>query len=131
MDQAEVAKTGLNKSSHPLIEKIGKYLVVDVIGSGGMGIVYRARDAALNRTVAIKMLKRAGGGAGDAKVPRREHFFARGLRAPASLQHKNIVTVYESGEQDGNPYLVMECLEGEPVSRIVSERRPMPLVNKL
>ena len=60
-----------------------------------------------------------------------EQFFARELRATASLQHKNIVTVYESGEQDGNPYLVMECLDGEPVSRIISERRPMPIVDKL
>jgi len=129
MDQAEVAKTGLNKSSDPLIEKIGKYLVIDVIGSGGMGIVYRARDAALNRTVAIKMLKRAG--AGDGKVSLLEQFFDRELRATASLQHKNIVTVYESGEQDGNPYLVMECLDGEPVSWLIAERRPMALVDKL
>ena len=129
MDHTEVAKTGLNKSSDPLIEKIGKYLVVDVIGSGGMGIVYRARDAALNRTVAIKMLKRTG--AGDGKISLMEQFFDRELRATASLQHKNIVTVYESGEQDGNPYLVMECLDGEPVSRVIDERRPMALVDKL
>jgi hypothetical protein len=94
-----------------------------------MGIVYRARDAALNRTVAIKMLKRSG--ASDAQASQVEKFFNRELLATASLQHKNIVTVYESGEEDGDPYLVMECLEGEPVSRIVSERRPMPLVNKL
>jgi eukaryotic-like serine/threonine-protein kinase len=119
----------LNKSSDPLIQKIGKYVVVDVIGSGGMGIVYRAHDAALNRTVAIKMLKRVG--ATDDKSAMLEQFFARELRATASLQHKNIVTVYESGEQDGNPYLVMECLDGEPVSRIISERRPMPIVDKL
>src|SRR3984957_6251091 len=129
MDQAEVAKSGLNKSSDPLIEKIGKYLVIDVIGSGGMGIVYRARDAVLNRTVAIKMLKRTG--AGDGKVSLMEQFFDRELRATASLQHKNIVTVYESGEQDGNPYLVMECLDGEPVSRVIAERRSMPIVDKL
>ena len=129
MDHSEVAKIGLNKSSDPLIEKIGKYLVIDVIGSGGMGIVYRARDAALNRTVAIKMLKRAG--AGEGKVSLLEQFFDRELRATASLQHKNIVTVYESGEQDGNPYLVMECLDGEPVSRVINERRPMALVDKL
>ncbi len=119
----------MNKSSDPLIQKIGKYVVVDVIGSGGMGIVYRAQDAALNRTVAIKMLKRVG--APDDKSAMLEQFFARELRATASLQHKNIVTVYESGEQDGNPYLVMECLDGEPVSRIISERRPMPIVDKL
>jgi hypothetical protein len=94
-----------------------------------MGIVYRARDAALNRTVAIKMLKRTD--AGDSKSTLLEQFFNRELRATASLQHKNIVTVYESGEQDGNPYLVMECLDGEPVSRIIAERRPMALVDKL
>jgi Protein kinase domain/PEGA domain len=103
--------------------------VIDVIGSGGMGIVYRAHDAALNRTVAIKMLKRADAGPG--KVQQLEQFFNRELRATASLQHRNIVTVYESGEQDGNPYLVMECLDGEPVSRVINERRPMPIVDKL
>jgi hypothetical protein len=117
------------KSSDPLIQKIGKYAVIDVIGSGGMGIVYRAHDAGLNRTVAIKMLKRADAGAG--KVHQLEQFFTRELRATASLQHRNIVTVYESGEQDGNPYLVMECLDGEPVSRVIHERRPMPIVDKL
>ena len=117
------------KSSDPLIQKIGKYAVIDVIGSGGMGIVYRAHDAALNRTVAIKMLKRADAGPG--KVHQLEQFFSRELRATASLQHRNIVTVYESGEQDGNPYLVMECLDGEPVSRVIHERRPMPIVDKL
>jgi protein kinase-like protein len=117
------------KSSDPLIQKIGKYAVIDVIGSGGMGIVYRAHDAALNRTVAIKMLKRAEAGPG--KVHQLEQFFTRELRATASLQHRNIVTVYESGEQDGNPYLVMECLDGEPVSRVIQERRPMPIVDKL
>jgi Protein kinase domain len=117
------------KSSDPLIQKIGKYAVIDVIGSGGMGIVYRAHDAGLNRTVAIKMLKRADAGPG--KVHQLEQFFTRELRATASLQHRNIVTVYESGEQDGNPYLVMECLDGEPVSRVIHERRPMPIVDKL
>ena len=125
----ELDKSGLAKSSDPGLQKIGKYVVVDVIGSGGMGIVYRAHDAALGRTVAIKMLKRPD--AGDGKSAMLAQFFHRELRATASLQHRNIVTVYESGEQDGNPYLVMECLEGEPVSRIIAERRPMPIVDKL
>lgn len=117
------------KETEPAITKIGKYAVIDVIGAGGMGIVYRARDAALNRTVAIKMLKRSG--ATDAQSSQVEKFFNRELLATASLQHRNIVTVYESGEENGDPYLVMECLDGEPVSRIIAERRPMPLVDKL
>jgi hypothetical protein len=117
------------KEIEPTISKIGKYVVIDVIGAGGMGIVYRARDAALNRTVAIKMLRRSA--ASDAQALQVEKFFNRELLATASLQHKNIVTVYESGEENGDPYLVMECLEGEPVSRIISERRSMPLVDKL
>ncbi len=119
----------MNKGSDPLIQKIGKYVVIDVIGSGGMGIVYRAHDPALNRTVAIKMLKRAEATANQQH--QLEQFFNRELRATASLQHRNIVTVYESGEQDGNPYLVMECLDGEPVSRVIAERRTMPIVDKL
>jgi len=117
------------KDLEPSVQKIGKYIVIDVIGTGGMGLVYRARDAALNRTVAIKMLKRSS--APEAQAKQVEKFFNRELLATASLQHRNIVTVYESGEEDGDPYLVMECLDGEPVSRIIAERRPMPLVEKL
>lgn len=94
-----------------------------------MGIVYRARDAALNRTVAIKMLRRST--AAGTQLSQVQKFFNRELLATASLQHKNIVTVYESGEENGDPYLVMECLDGEPVSRIIAERRPMLLVEKL
>jgi tetratricopeptide (TPR) repeat protein len=117
------------REAEPTITRIGKYAVIDVIGAGGMGIVYRARDAALNRTVAIKMLRRSSvAGAQPSQV---EKFFNRELLATASLQHKNIVTVYESGDENGDPYLVMECLDGEPVSRIIGERRPMPLVEKL
>ncbi len=117
------------KELEPSIQKIGKYSVIDVIGSGGMGIVYRALDAALNRTVAIKMLKRSD--ANEAQAKQIETFFNRELLATACLQHKNIVTVYESGEHEGNPYLVMEYLEGEPVSAIITARRPMQLADKL
>jgi len=117
------------KDTEPAITRIGKYAVIDVIGAGGMGIVYRAHDAALNRTVAIKMLKRSG--ATEAQASQVEKFFNRELLATASLQHRNIVTVYESGDENGDPYLVMECLDGEPVSRVIAERRAMPLVEKL
>jgi serine/threonine-protein kinase len=110
------------------MQKIGKYVVLDEIGSGGMGVVYRAHDPALDREVAIKMLKRSNTG-GDGK--QLEKYFFRELKATASLQHKNIVTVFESGEQDGNPYLVMEYLQGKPVSQLIEERSTMALTERL
>ena len=119
----------MTKETEPAITKIGKYSVVDVIGAGGMGIVYRAYDSALNRTVAIKMLRRSD--TTDAQSAQVQKFFNREVVATASLQHRNIVTVYESGDQNGDSYLVMECLDGEPVSRIISEKRQMSLVEKL
>src|SRR5664279_5066639 len=112
----------------PSLRQIGKYAVIDVIGTGGMGIVFRAHDPAIGRTVAIKMLKQSETGATTDLFDR---FFSREMKSTGNLNHKNIVTVYDSGEQDGNPYLVMEYLEGEPISKLISEHRSMPLVEKL
>jgi hypothetical protein len=112
--------------TEPSVKAIGKYEVVGVIGRGGMGVVYRAVDPAIGRPVAIKMLK--GGFAGDPDLLER---FYREARSTGNLQHKNIVTVFALGDQDGAPYLVMEYLEGEPVSEIISSRRAMALVQKL
>ncbi len=110
----------------PEIRQVGKYTVLDVIGTGGMGIVYRANDPAIGRTVAIKMLRQteSPGGIFD-------RFFSREMKSTGNLHHRNIVTVYDTGWQDGKPYLVMEYLEGEPTSKVISERRPLPLVEKL
>ncbi len=110
----------------PGVRQIGKYTVLDVIGTGGMGIVYRAHDPAIGRTVAIKMLRQA-----DASGGIFDRFFSREMKSTGNLHHRNIVTVYDSGEQDGNPYLVMEFLEGEPTSKLIAERRQLPLVEKL
>ncbi len=112
----------------PSIRQIGKYIVLDVIGAGGMGIVYRAQDPAIGRTVAIKMLRTREGDGGPDVFDR---FFLREMKSTGNLHHKNIVTVYDSGEQDGSPYLVMEYLDGEPVSRLISEHRPISLLDKL
>ena len=113
---------------HPTVRQIGKYLVLDVIGAGGMGIVYRAQDPTIGRTVAIKML-RARDLSGDSDTIDR--FFLRELKSTGNLNHKNIVTVYDSGEHEGNPFLVMQYLEGDPISKIIAERRSIPLVDKL
>lgn len=112
----------------PSLRHIGKYEVIDVIGTGGMGIVFRAHDPDIGRTVAIKMLRQPDPAAATGVYDR---FFSRETKSTGNLHHKNIVTVYDSGEQDGNPYLVMEYLEGDPVSRLIAERRPIPLVEKL
>jgi len=112
----------------PSLRHIGKYEVIDVIGTGGMGIVFRAHDPAIGRTVAIKMLRQTDPTAATGLFDR---FFSREMKSTGNLHHKNIVTVYDSGEQDGNPYLVMEYLEGDAVSKIIAERRPIPMVEKL
>src|SRR5208282_4626870 len=81
-----------------LPKKIGKYDVVDVIGKGGMGIVYRAKDPFLDRMVAIKIMT-----INVTDSPDLLERFYREAKATAHLQHPNIVTVYELGEQDGSP----------------------------
>ena len=98
-------------------EKIGKYEVLDVLGRGGMGVVYRARDARLGRIVAIKMLTEGFAGAGD--MLRR---FYEEANRHAGLQHNNIVIVFDAGDQDGDPYIVMEFVEGEGLDKIVKEQ---------
>src|SRR5262249_8634613 len=83
------------------------YVIENIVGSGGMGVVYRARHLALNRIVAIKMLL-AGGFAG----PRELERFKREAESIAALCHPNIVQVFDAGECDGCPYFVMEFMEG-------------------
>jgi serine/threonine-protein kinase len=106
--------------------KIGKYEVIDVIGRGGMGVVYKANDPQLDRLVAIKMM--TVGYADDPDMLKR---FYREARSTAGLQHANIVTVYDSGDQDGNPYLVMEFLEGESLDAKISSRQPLTVLEKI
>jgi Tol biopolymer transport system component len=87
--------------------KFNQYEILAPLGAGGMGEVYRARDTRLNREVAIKVLP--GEVAHDAERLRR---FEQEARATSALNHPNILTVYDFGEYDGNPYLVMELLDG-------------------
>ncbi len=107
-------------------KKLGKYDVLDVIGRGGMGIVYKATDPGIGRVVAIKMV--TGGIGNDPELLMR---FYREAQSAGKLQHPNIVTVYDLGDQDGNPYMVMEYLEGESLESIIASRRSLPLEQKL
>jgi len=108
------------------IRQIGRYELLDVIGQGGMGIVYRAVDASIGRTVAIKMLH--GAYAEDKDLLARFH---REVRFTANLQHKNIVTVYALDDFEGFPYMVMEHLEGQSIGEMITSHRPLHLVEKM
>jgi TolB-like protein/Tfp pilus assembly protein PilF/predicted Ser/Thr protein kinase len=85
-------------------ETISHYQILEKLGEGGMGAVYKARDTRLGRTVAIKVV--------NAEFTER---FEREARAIAALNHPHICTLYDVGEHDGAPYLVMEYVEGQPL----------------
>ncbi len=87
--------------------KLGPYEIQAPLGAGGMGEVYRARDARLQRDVAVKILPPA-----FARDEERLMRFEREARAAAALNHSNILAIYDVGKQDGSPYIVSELLEG-------------------
>ena len=104
----------------------GKYEIVDELGSGGMGTVYRARDPVLDRLVALKTM--FTGGALEEEARRR---FLREARSVARLQHPNIITIFEFGEVDGRPFIAMELLEGLDLDQAVQQGRLSDLGAKL
>ncbi len=101
--------------------QLGPYEIQTLAGAGGMGEVYRARDSRLNRTVALKILPAQF--AGD---PGRRQRFEQEARAASALNHPNIISVYDIGEQDGLAYIVSELIDGESLRDII-QRGPMPL----
>jgi tetratricopeptide (TPR) repeat protein len=105
--------------------RIGAYDIVDVIGRGGMGTVFRGNDPRIGRPVAIKVLTAA------AEDPDLLLRFYREAKYTGSLHHQNIVTVYELGHQDSVPYLVMEYLEGISLEALIASGRPMAIAEKL
>jgi beta-lactam-binding protein with PASTA domain/tRNA A-37 threonylcarbamoyl transferase component Bud32 len=100
----------------------GRYRVIRRLGSGGMANVYLAEDAELGRSVAIKVL--------DEKHAKDEQFverFRREAKNAASLQHPNIVAIYDRGEAEGTYYIAMECIEGRTLKELLVARGPLPV----
>ena len=105
---------------------IGRYQLLEKLGQGGMGVVHRAVDPLLQRTVAVKLIS----GAIDSNEELRERFF-REARAAGQLSHKNIITIYDLGEHEGQPFLAMEFLEGQDLQQRLAAHPPMSLARKV
>lgn len=119
-------------SRTPLPKTIGKYEIIEMIGRGGMGVVYKARDPFIDRIVAVKTISVAGlddGGSEDDHAGR----LRMEARSAGKLQHPNIVTIYDFGEEREHEmsYIVMEFVEGVNLSRVMHQHRPLPLATRL
>jgi serine/threonine protein kinase len=106
--------------------RFGRYELLERIGQGSLGVLYRARDTVLGREVAVKVM--AAGFLGDEAAHAR---FFHEAKAAARLQHVNIVTMFEFGEQEDTPFIVMEFLRGFSLAERMRQSTPMPLREKV
>lgn len=109
-----------------MARRIGKYEILNALGQGGMGTVYKARDTVIGREVAIKLIQERA-----LKDPAIKKRFYREARSAGRLSHDNITIIHDIDERDGTPFLVMELLEGEDLRDVLNEGRTLSNEDKL
>ena len=109
-----------------VIQRIGRYEILQEIGRGAMGVVFKGRDPLIGRAVAVKTI--TSGVAENSDLLER---FYREARAAGGLQHPNIVTIHELAESDGAPFIVMEYLEGESLEKLIARKPALPLATRV
>ena len=113
-------------SRRNVLDAIGKYKILEKIGQGAMGEVYKAHDPILNRFVAVKTISAELGA--DDQLRKR---FQREAQSAARLNHPNIITVYDYGEEQGKIYMAMELLDGADLKQAIAKRSSLSLDDKL
>jgi serine/threonine protein kinase len=109
-----------------VLKRLGKYELIEEVGRGAMGEVYKAHDPSIGRLVALKTI--TGSMVGDASLLER---FYREARSAGTLQHPNIVTIYELGKEGDTPFIAMEFLEGESLEKVIERRPVLTLLEKV
>ena len=105
---------------------VGRYEIIDKLGEGAMGIVYRARDKALGRMLALKML--SADLTGEEELQKR---FSREAEAIGRLSHPNVVTVYDQGESEGHLFMAMELLDGSDLRSMIEKAADVSLLDRI
>ena len=108
------------------MKRLGKYEVLGELGHGAMGVVYRARDPFINRFVALKTIT-----TGVADDPALLERFYREAQSAGGLQHPNIITIYDMGDEGHIPFIAMELVEGENLEQVIARRAPLSISLKL